>query len=111
MVCKGGEVVLVGVPWAQKTDLPAFDLIDAIFHRYVILRSGWEWELPLYAEYPGQCNLLDQMQAAISWLHKKRIKVDNLYRICRPENIQDVYQGLLNRKWHELTAILDWRDR
>ena len=38
----GGEVVLIGVPWVKRTDLSAFDLLHAVFHRYVYLRSGWE---------------------------------------------------------------------
>ena len=46
VVRKGGEVVLVGVPWRKRTDLPAFDLLHAVFHRYIRLRSGWEWEIP-----------------------------------------------------------------
>jgi threonine dehydrogenase-like Zn-dependent dehydrogenase len=43
-----GEVVLVGVPWVPKTSLLAHDILRAVFFNYVILRSGWEWSLPLH---------------------------------------------------------------
>ncbi|MBD3241109.1 MAG: zinc-binding dehydrogenase, partial [Chitinivibrionales bacterium] len=46
VVRRGGEVVLVGVPWKRHTVLTAHELLDVVFHRYVVLRSGWEWELP-----------------------------------------------------------------
>ncbi len=49
VVRKGGEVVLTGVPWERHTDLTAHELLHAVFYRYVVLRSGWEWEVPHHA--------------------------------------------------------------
>ncbi len=36
-VRKRGEVVLVGVPWRKRSELSAFDLLHAVFHRYAVL--------------------------------------------------------------------------
>ena len=48
-VQKRGEVVLVGVPWRKCTDRSAHELTDVIFHKYAVVRSGWEWEVPRQA--------------------------------------------------------------
>jgi D-arabinose 1-dehydrogenase-like Zn-dependent alcohol dehydrogenase len=50
---KGGEVVMVGVPWIPRTDIKAHALLDLVFHRYIRLRSGWEWEVPRQANERG----------------------------------------------------------
>ena len=44
-----GKVVLVGVPWQKRTDIPAFELLHAIFHRRAVVRSVWEWEVPFHS--------------------------------------------------------------
>ena len=46
VVKKKGEIALVGAPWTQKADIQAHEFLREIFFNYVILRSGWEWELP-----------------------------------------------------------------
>jgi hypothetical protein len=45
-----GEVSLVGAPWRRQTDIAAQEILHHVFFDYVVLRSGWEWELPLHEE-------------------------------------------------------------
>src|SRR5206468_9125077 len=49
LVCRGGEVVMIGLPWRRYGEVHAHALLEVIFRRYVKLRSGWEWEIPLHA--------------------------------------------------------------
>lgn len=109
-VRKGGEVVLIGVPWARKTDITAFEILHAVFHRYVYLRSGWEWEVPMYPEPFRQNSLWGQFAGALRWLAEGRIALEGLYATFAPTQAQAVYQDLLHRRAERLLAIFDWRE-
>lgn len=106
LIKKGGELVLVGVPWKKRTDLPAFDLLHAIFHRYVTVRSGWEWELPLHPTTFGTGSILENFETALRWLHQGRVKVEGLYEVRPPEEAQIAYQRLL--KQEAMGVVFDW---
>lgn len=108
-VCRRGEVTLVGVPWHRRTDLTAHALLHTIFHHYVVVRSGWEWELPLH-ETPFRTNsIFGNLSAALRWLAEGRVRVSNLIETARPSDAQQVYQSLLHHRWHKLAAVFDWR--
>ena len=108
VVRKRGEVVLVGVPWSRQTDLTAHDLLHAVFHRYVVLRSGWEWEVPHFPTDFRTGSLYGSFAAALRWLAEGRIRVDGLYATASPRDAQRVYQSLLHRDWPALAAVFDW---
>jgi threonine dehydrogenase-like Zn-dependent dehydrogenase len=109
LVRKGGEVVLVGTPWQKNTDLSAHQLLHAVFHNYVLLRSGWEWQIPLHpTEFLGN-SLFGNMASAIQWLAEGRIKVDSLYDVAPPSDAQRVYQDFHHRRAKTLTTLFDWR--
>jgi threonine dehydrogenase-like Zn-dependent dehydrogenase len=108
-VRQGGEVVLVGVPWARKTERTAFELLHAVFHRYVHLRSGWEWEVPLHPQPFVHNSLYGQMAGALRWLAEERIVVDGLFTQHAPAEAQEVYQALLHRRAPRLFTLFDWR--
>jgi threonine dehydrogenase-like Zn-dependent dehydrogenase len=110
VVQKRGEVVLIGTPWKRHTELYAHELTHAIFHRYVVLRSGWEWELPLYPTDFRTNSIYGNLTAAMQWLAERRLLVDNLYSTVSPRHAQRVYQDLLHRRWDSLGAVFDWRD-
>ncbi|HEY3396885.1 MAG TPA: zinc-binding dehydrogenase [Armatimonadota bacterium] len=105
----GGEVVLIGVPWARQTDLMAFDLLHAVFHRYVHLRSGWEWEVPLHPEPFRRNSIFGQLAGALRWLAEGRLNLEGLYAPHAPAAAQEVYQALLHRRNERLLAMFDWR--
>lgn len=110
IVAKGGEVVLVGVPWRKQTDDLAHDVLHAVFHRYVHLRSGWEWELP---RQPGEfsvASIRENIALATTWLNQKKIFVNNLYWLSTPSQCQDVYQTLLTKSRREPSCVYDWQN-
>jgi threonine dehydrogenase-like Zn-dependent dehydrogenase len=108
-VRKGGEVVLIGTPWKKNTDLSAHELLSVIFHRYIRVRTGWEWEIPQARQEFGRGSLEENYHAALRWLDAKRIKVDGLYDIARPEECQEVYSSLHQRTRASMVTVFDWR--
>ncbi|NUQ01643.1 MAG: zinc-binding alcohol dehydrogenase [Armatimonadetes bacterium] len=109
IVRQGGEVVMVGVPWRRRSDLLAFDLLRLVFHRYVHLRSGWEWELPRHPAAFARGSHQGNTAGALDWLAAGRINVDGLLAQAPPADCQEVYQGLLHRPDEHFAVVFDWQ--
>jgi threonine dehydrogenase-like Zn-dependent dehydrogenase len=108
VVRKRGEVVLVGAPWRRQTEIWAHELLHLVFHRYVVLRSGWEWELPLDAAEFRAGSIYGNVATALDWLAQGRIAVDDLYTLRAPEDAQAAYQDLLHHRGDRLAVVFDW---
>lgn len=108
VVKKRGEVVLVGVPWRRHTDASAHDVLSLVFHKYVVLRSGWEWELPHHAADFAPHSIHSGFDTALRWLADGRINTENLISSANPREAQSVYQDLLHRKTEGLFSVFDW---
>jgi threonine dehydrogenase-like Zn-dependent dehydrogenase len=108
IVRRRGEVALVGCPWVRRTDLHAHEILSLIFHRYVDLRSGWEWELPLQAEDFRPHSIYGNYAAAMEWLREGAIDVDPLCEVAEPSRAQECYQELLHGRCSRLSFLLDW---
>jgi threonine dehydrogenase-like Zn-dependent dehydrogenase len=108
LVRKGGEVALIGAPWRQLTDLSAHSITHSIFHRYVTLRSGWEWELPLHGAEFRSGNIWENYRAAMEWLAEGRVRVSGLYETAPPADAQRVFQSLMRQEWPTLAAVFSW---
>jgi threonine dehydrogenase-like Zn-dependent dehydrogenase len=108
LVRKRGEVVLIGLPWKRYTDLSAHEVFHAVFHNYVVLRSGWEWEIPLHASDFRPHSIYGNSATALRWLAEGRIAVDGLCALAAPRDGQAVYQDILHRRRPELFTIFDW---
>lgn len=109
VVRKGGEVVMVGVPWQRKTEIYAHEILHEVFHKYVVLRSGWEWELPHFSADFRPHSIFSGYKTILKWLADDKIKIDGLVALLDPRTPQDVYQDLLNRRATGLFQIFDWR--
>jgi threonine dehydrogenase-like Zn-dependent dehydrogenase len=107
-VRKGGEVVLVGVPWVKRTELAAFDVLHAVFHRYVHLRSGWEWEVPREASDFRMGSIRGNTTAAMQWLSDGRLHSAGIVRIADPRDCATIYRELQQQTGGYLTAVFDW---
>lgn len=108
LVAKGGEVVLVGVPWVKRTDLAAFDLLHTVFHRYVHLRSGWEWEVPLNPADFRHGSIRANTTEAMRWLGSGRLSSAGIVRRADPRDCDAVYRELKAQSGGALTAVFDW---
>lgn len=110
IVRKRGEVAMVGVPWRRLTDLVAHDLLYVIFHNYVVLRSGWEWELPNHPADFRTNSIYGSFAGAMQWLREGRVKVAGLYEKMPPRKCQQAYQNLLQKTADKLAIVFDWTD-
>ncbi len=108
-VRQGGEIFLVGVPWRRKTETFLFELLREIFHRYVSVRSGWEWQIPLQPRDFAMNSIMENLSAALGWLVEGRLKVAGLAGLYAPEQAQEVYSRLLDQSLPTPTAVFDWR--
>jgi threonine dehydrogenase-like Zn-dependent dehydrogenase len=108
VVRKRGEVVLVGVPWRRQSDASAHELLSLVFHRYVVLRSGWEWELPHHPTDSQPHSILGGFETALQWLADGRIRVEGLVHPVDPAEAQAAYQALLHRRAEGLFTVFDW---
>lgn len=108
LVRKRGEVVLIGTPWQRRTDLTAHELLHAVFHRYVTLRSGWEWELPLHPTEFRHGSITGSLTAALRWLAEGRVQVEGLYEPVAPGEAQRTYQDLMHQRMERLAVVFDW---
>lgn len=109
-VRKGGEVVLVGVPWRRHTDLTAHEILEVVFHNYVLLRSGWEWELPSHTSDFHPHSIFSGYRLALRWLAEHRVPSQGLITLHQPRNAQAIYQALLHGKAQGLFQVFDWRE-
>jgi threonine dehydrogenase-like Zn-dependent dehydrogenase len=107
-VAKRGEVVLVGVPWSRRTENYSFDVLHAIFHRYVVLRSGWEWEIPAEPQDFTGNSLTENYAAVLEWLADGRLCVEGMASLYAPGQAQEVYTGLLAQSLPTPSALFDW---
>lgn len=110
VVRKRGEVVLVGVPWRRQTEVYAHELLSLVFHKYVVLRSGWEWELPHYASDFVPHSIHSGYDRALRWLAGGRIKTKGLTTRVNPRDAQQAYQDLLHRRAKGLFTVFDWTE-
>ena len=119
IVRQQGEVVLVGVPWVARTSLLAHEILKAVFFNYVVLRSGWEWALPLHGRgfvweelYEGYNNAAQSIYSgfgkALDWLAEGRIPLDGLTQTRSPHDPKSLYDGLIGGEYSEMFTILDW---
>lgn len=119
VVRQRGEVVLVGVPWRRQTEIYAHALLDLVFRNYVVLRSGWEWELPLqtvgfkwedllmgYNNSPQ--SIFSGFRKALRWLAEGRIAGDDLILAVDPRDAASAYGDLMNRRTKSLFVTFDW---
>ena len=108
MVRMGGEVVLVGVPWKQCSEQTAHELLHAVFHRYAVLRSGWEWELPLHTTPQCPHSIYSGFATAMQWIAEGRLAIGEHIHMVNPQDPQPVYQSLLQRTAPGLFQVFDW---
>jgi threonine dehydrogenase-like Zn-dependent dehydrogenase len=110
VVRRRGEVVQVATPWRQLTQIPAHVIQRAVFFNYPVIRSGWEWELPLQPDDFRPHSIWGNLAMAVQWLADGSIEIAGLYEMAFPQDAQAVYQRLLQRQVEKLAVIFDWRE-
>jgi 2-desacetyl-2-hydroxyethyl bacteriochlorophyllide A dehydrogenase len=107
----GAEIVLVGVPWKSGTALGASELLQAVFTKYLHLRSGWEWEIPTLPASFAPGSVLQNMRHAMDLLARGQISAAPLRsHLVPPGQAEAVYKGLLHDKENYHSAVFDWTE-
>lgn len=110
VIRKRGEVVLLATPWRRFTEIYAHTILHAIFHKYVVMRSGWEWELPLHPTDFRTNSVYGSFAGALQWLAEGQVQVEPLASKIAPREAQQAYQNLLHKQSERLTYLFDWSD-
>lgn len=119
IVQRMGEVVLVGVPWRKLSDHSAHDVTHAVFFNHVLLRSGWEWELPMHSRSFQWEQLLEGynnaphsifggFDRAMRWLSEGRIPLAGLVHRATPEDPAALYAAIQAKQIAEPFILIDW---
>ena len=122
VVAQLGEVVLVGVPWRRFTELSSHDIMQAVFFNFVLLRSGWEWEVPIRSRgfvweelLQGYNNAphstFSGFERAMTWLAERRFDPAGLVHAAVPDNPGKLYAEIRERRIEEPFIVLDWARR
>jgi threonine dehydrogenase-like Zn-dependent dehydrogenase len=104
----GAEVVLVGVPWQRRSDATAHDVFDVVFHRFLEVRSGWEWRLPAARQMTSPGSIADSIEGALHWLAEGRVDATGLAVTTDPADAGAAYAGLAAGDGRHLTVLFDW---
>ena len=108
LTARRGEVVLVGAAWRHDTEVLATDIVRPIFDKYLTLRSGWEWQLPLYGDEPGG-SIAGCTNWVLSCLCEGSLQVDELITdTIAPADAATAYRHLLDDPDAHLGVIIDW---
>jgi hypothetical protein len=79
-----------------------------VFHKYVHLRSGWEWEVPKEPTEFRAGSIRDNITGAMTWFASGRLSAQGIARQVDPRDCDGVYRELREQSNDALTAIFDW---
>jgi threonine dehydrogenase-like Zn-dependent dehydrogenase len=108
-VARNGELVLTGTPWAKYSEHSAHEIFHLVFHRYLHLRSGWEWQLPIQQEAFREGSVIQNFRTALRWLDDGDIQVRPLASTITPEQAQQAFEALASRTAPTLTSVIAWQ--
>lgn len=111
----GGEVSLIGTPWAPDPSVPSKDILEPVHVRYITLRSGWEWQMPIgdvadqaaAVHQPG--SFVHSTRYCFDLLRRGKVRVRELItHHYSPEECQTAFEGAVDRKGEQLGAVFHW---
>jgi len=106
----GGDVALVGAPWTKATPVLATALTQPVFLKYLRLRTGWEWELPLYDQPFQPGSIARNARYALRAIAQGAVRIAPLLTHClSPQQAQEAYNGLAAHRNEYLGVAFDWR--
>lgn len=111
LTARHGEVFLIGAAWKRGTDVVAADVVRPVFNKYLALRSGWEWQIPLYGNRPPG-SIAGCTEWILTCLGNGSLQVADLItdRIM-PAGAPAAYAGLLDHPADHLGVVIDWRNQ
>jgi 2-desacetyl-2-hydroxyethyl bacteriochlorophyllide A dehydrogenase len=107
LCARHGEVMTVGAPWRPEPEAPASALVARVFERFLALRSGWEWQVPLYGE--GR-SVASCTQWVLERLADGSVTTAALTSgTVAPAQARDAYALLDREPERHVTFLIDWQ--
>lgn len=113
LAATGGEIVMIGAPWGgTDNSVPTGTIMGEVFLRFLSIRSGSEWEIPMNPEPLAIGSIQQNAATALEWLADGRINVRPLitHRLS-PDAAGEAYRGLRDNPDEYLGVILQWNAR
>lgn len=106
----GGEISTLGGA-RHPADLDAKRIFSEIHSRHLVVRGGWEMQLPLRGVPALQVASTEvNLQNAFRWLQSGAVRLDPVWtHTIPPERFQEAYDALLQNDPNYLGVIVDWR--
>jgi 2-desacetyl-2-hydroxyethyl bacteriochlorophyllide A dehydrogenase len=107
---RGGELALVGAPWGRGgAEVTAHAVLERVFAGYVRMRSGWEWQLPVFPADFTAGSHAENSRLALELIREGRLRVRELltHRLP-PEAAQEAYAGAVDRKDEYMGVVFSW---
>ena len=107
-MCPHGQVILLGSP-RKPYETNATKMLRTIHHRWIQLRGALEWRLPPYPVAGEEQSIQSNLHMIIEHIQEDRLIVEPLVtHVLSPDQLQDAYMGLLEKKESYLGVIIDW---
>lgn len=108
----GGEIVLVGLQWKRDNVGSLSELLQVVFTKYLHLRSGWEWEIPVMPTRFARGSVHQNLRHAMNLLARGEIRAAPLRSHLLPASeAATAYRGLRDDKATYRSVILNWNLR
>jgi len=106
----GGEISTLGGA-RHPADLDAQRIFSEIHSRHLVVRGGWELQLPLRGMPALHVSSTEQnLKTAFRWLQNGAVALGPVWtHTIPPERFQDAYDALLERDPDYLGVVVDWR--
>ncbi|MEW6355314.1 MAG: zinc-binding alcohol dehydrogenase [Planctomycetota bacterium] len=112
VTAKQGEVILLGSPRGEhETDI--VPLLNAVHlwrdHGSIVMKGAHEWRYPLYPDGFSKHSMARNAEIIFRMMADGRLKTEPLVtHVLKPEQAQEAFDGLLNRKNEYLGVVFDW---
>lgn len=104
-----GQLATVGAPWERDTEIPASALVAKIFEKYLTLRSGWEWQVPLYGT-GEELSIASCSRWVLACLGAGSVTVRPLITdIVDPGRVSEAYRHLDEDPERHVGILINWR--
>ena len=104
-----GEVMMVGAPWQREPEVAASSVTARVFERFLSLRSGWEWQVPLY---DGERSVAGCTRWVLERLADGSVATGRLVSgTITPDRAHAAYGVLDGEPDRHLTFLFDWEAR
>jgi len=103
-----GQLVLLGSPRVPVQG-NLTELLSDVHLRWITIRGGLEWCLPVYSELSKTESLYSKQEMVFDWIRRKKLNLAPLlsHRVT-PDRIKEAYDGLLNQPEVYTGVVLDW---